>query len=139
MGPAAAFVLTDDEVAALGQGAKTFPVVVRVNGSEHRLRLARMKGQNLIGLNKQVRAQAGLELGSDVDVEITRDTAQRTVEVPEDLQHALAANPEAQRAFTDLAYSHRKEYVRWIIEAKREATRATRIEKTVLRLTDNDD
>ncbi|MBU4187565.1 MAG: YdeI/OmpD-associated family protein [Propionicimonas sp.] len=130
-GPAGAFVLTDEQVAALGGGAKAFPVAVSVAGNVLSLRLARMGGENLIGLNKAVRAEAGLELGQTVAVELAADTVVRTVEVPADLAAALAADAVAAAGFEKLAYSHRKEYVRWVTEAKREQTRTERIAKTV--------
>lgn len=130
-GPAGAFVLTDEQVAALADGAKTFPVTVTVNGRVLSLRLARMGGENLIGLNKAVRAEAGVEVGETVEVEIAADAAPRTVELPNDLAAALGADPVAAAAFENLAYSHRKEYVRWVTEAKREQTRADRIAKAV--------
>ncbi len=130
-GPAGAFILTDEQVTTLGEGRKAFPVTVTVNGTTLPLRLARMKGENLIGLARSAREKAGLSLGDTVDVVIAADTAERTVEVPDDLAAALAAVPAAHAAFDKLAYSHRKEYVRWVTEARKEATRADRVAKTV--------
>ena len=130
-GPAAAFVLTDEQAATVGEGRKAFPVQVTVRDVTLPLRLARMGGENMIGLAKAARAQAGVELGETYDVEIAADAGERTVEVPADLAAALAADPAVETAFTGLAYSHRKEYVRWVTEAKREATRADRIATTV--------
>jgi uncharacterized protein YdeI (YjbR/CyaY-like superfamily) len=51
--------------------------------------------------------------------------------VPEDLQAALNKNLAAQVFFDKFPYSHRKEYILWIMEAKTEATRVKRIETTV--------
>ncbi|GAA3384168.1 YdeI/OmpD-associated family protein [Cryptosporangium minutisporangium] len=130
-GPAGAFVLTDEQAAALGGGRKAFPVRVTVNGVTLALRLARMGGENMIGLAKAARAQAGVEIGTRYDVEIAPDAADRTVEIPDDLAAALAADPAVEAAFTGLAYTHRKEFVRWVTEAKRPATRDDRIAKTV--------
>jgi uncharacterized protein YdeI (YjbR/CyaY-like superfamily) len=53
------------------------------------------------------------------------------IEVPDDLEAALDASPAARATFDGLAYSHRKEYVEWITEAKREATRAKRIAQAI--------
>lgn len=64
----------------------------------------------------------------------TTPKGDRTVEVPDDLQQALDKSPAAKELFDSLAYSHRKEYVRWITEAKREATRTGRVQKTIERL-----
>lgn len=133
-GPAGAIVLTDAQVAELGGGKKAFPVRVTVNGTELSLRLARMGGENLIGLAKAARQQAQVEIGATVDLEIELDAAERTVEVPPDLAAALRADPHADAAFAALAYSHRKEYVRWVEEAKKAETRADRVARTVERV-----
>ncbi len=133
-GPAAAIVLSDEQVAALGGGAKAFPVSVTVNDRTMGLRLTRMGSENLIGFSRASRGEAGVEVGDEVSVEITVDAAPRDVEVPLDLASALAADPQARAAFDGLAPSHRKEYVRWVSEAKREQTRTDRIAKTVERV-----
>ena len=85
----------------------------------------------MIGTSKAARAEAGVELGSSYDIEITADAAERTIEVPDDLNAALAAEPAVEATFTSMAYSHRKEYVRWITEAKKAETRAARVAKAV--------
>ncbi|BCJ47070.1 hypothetical protein GCM10010168_34100 [Actinoplanes ianthinogenes] len=130
-GPAGAFVLSDEQAAAVGDGRKAFPVRVTVNGVTLPLRLARMGGENMIGLAKAVRAQAGVQIGADYQVTIEAETAERTVETPPDLEAALAADAGARAAWDKLAYSHRKEFARWITEAKREATREQRVSKTI--------
>ncbi|TFE30739.1 YdeI/OmpD-associated family protein [Cohnella luojiensis] len=56
------------------------------------------------------------------------------LEIPQDLQAAVDANAEATAFFGNLAPSHKKEYVRWIVEAKREETRVSRIEKAIEKL-----
>ncbi|NUO75142.1 MAG: hypothetical protein HOQ32_03925 [Lysobacter sp.] len=53
------------------------------------------------------------------------------VEVPDDLAAALKKNARARKTFEAFAPSHRREYVEWITEAKREATRLKRIEQAV--------
>jgi hypothetical protein len=130
-GPAAAFVLSDEQVAAVGGGRRAFPVRVSVNGVTLPLRLASMGGENLIGLARAVREQAGVSIGSTYQVEIVADLGARSVEVPEDLAVVLADDGKARAAFEALADSHRKEFVRWVREAKRDATRAQRVAKTI--------
>ena len=130
-GPAGAFVLSDEQVALVGGGRRAFPVRVNVNGVTLPLRLARMGGENLIGLARAAREQAGVTIGSAYQVDIVADEAARSVEVPEDLAAALAGNGTARAAFEALADSHRKEFVRWISEAKRDTTRAQRVSKTL--------
>lgn len=131
-GPAGALELSDEQVAALADGAKTFPVIVTVAGHTLRLRLTRMGGKNVIGFSKAARTEAGLELGQTASAQIAWDREPRTVEVPADLAAALAADPEAASRFAAMAYSHQKAYVTWVTEAKRETTRADRITKTVI-------
>jgi len=127
-GPAAAIVLTEEQVDRLG-GARSLPVVVSIGGRTARLRLARMGGENLIGLSKAARASLDVGIGDVVDVRIEPDAAERTVEVPAPLAEALAADPVARKAFEALSYTRRKELARSVAEAKQEATRDRRLAK----------
>lgn len=129
-GPAAAIILTDEQVESFGAG-KTFPVAVTIGDRTARLRLARMGGQNMIGFSKAVRAELGVEIDQEVDAVIRVDAGERTVEEPADLAAALDADPALRAAFDALAYSHRKEHARSVAEAKQEATRERRIAKVV--------
>jgi hypothetical protein len=129
-GPAAAIVLTDEQVAALG-GGKAAPVRVTANGITVAARVARMGGENLLGFSKKLRADLGVEIGDALDVVIAIDTSSREVEVPPALATALGDDPAAKAAFDALAPSHRKEFARWIDEAKREETRRSRVEQTL--------
>ncbi|MEO3938267.1 YdeI/OmpD-associated family protein [Dermatophilaceae bacterium Soc4.6] len=133
-GPAGAFVLTDEQVVELGAGAKTFPVTLTVGGVTLPLRLARMGGENLVGLSRSAREQAGVEIGEAYDVTVVADAAERTVEVPHDLTAALAAAPGAAAAYAALSPSRRKELVRRVTEAKRAETRAARVVAAVEQL-----
>jgi hypothetical protein len=126
-GPAAAIVLDDDQVSTVGEGAKRFPVVATVNGYSWHTSVTRMRGEFLLGLNRAVREEAGVDAGDTVDVELALDTAPRELELPAALTDALAADGEARAGFDGLAFSHRKEFARWINEAKREETRERRV------------
>jgi uncharacterized protein YdeI (YjbR/CyaY-like superfamily) len=53
------------------------------------------------------------------------------LKVPDDLTAALRRNKQARDAFEDFTYSHKKEYVEWITEAKTDATRQKRLETAV--------
>ena len=133
-GPAAAVVLDDDQVRAVGEGAKRFPVVATVNGYTWRTSVARMGGEFLVGLNREVREGAGVGAGDVVAVSLALDTVPREVEVPEALATALAGDPEAQARFAKLAFTHRKEFARWIAEAKQDATRDRRVAQALTML-----
>jgi len=130
-GPAAAIVLDDAQVATVGEGAKRFPVKATVNGYTWRTSVARMGGEFLLGLNREVREGAGVQASDEVEVTIELDAAPRDVEVPEALAAALATDPHARAAFERMAFTHRKEYARWIAEAKREETRQRRVHQAL--------
>jgi uncharacterized protein YdeI (YjbR/CyaY-like superfamily) len=51
--------------------------------------------------------------------------------VPDALAEALAGNGSARAAFDRLAFTHRKEFARWIAEAKRDETRERRVAKAL--------
>ncbi|HLS45719.1 MAG TPA: YdeI/OmpD-associated family protein [Ornithinicoccus sp.] len=125
-GPAAAIVLTDEQVAALGASVKNPPVTVTIGGRTARLRVARMDNQNVIGFSKAVRADLGVEIGEAVEAVIALDAAERTVDVPEMLADALAG-AGLRDVFDGMPYSRRKELARAVSEAKREETRERRV------------
>ncbi|SDN54082.1 Bacteriocin-protection, YdeI or OmpD-Associated [Paenibacillus sp. yr247] len=58
----------------------------------------------------------------------------KVVIVPDDLAEVFRTNPVAADFFATLSYSNRKEYVQWIMEAKREETRSARVVKTLDKL-----
>ena len=126
-GPAAAVVLDEAQVAAVGEGARRFPVVATVNGYTWRTSVARMGGEFLLGLNREVRDGAGVAAGDEVEVIVELDQAPREVELPEALAAALAADPDARALFERMAFTHRKEYARWVAEARQEQTRQRRV------------
>lgn len=126
-GPAAAIVLDDEQVAELGEGAKRFPVKVTVNGHTLRLAVARRRTEFLVGFSRASREEAGVAIGDTVTATLELDEAPREVEVPPALAQALDGDPAARTAFDGLAFTHRKEFARWIEEAKRDDTRARRV------------
>jgi hypothetical protein len=119
-----------DVVAALGSGSRP-AVTVTVGGHSYRTTVARMDGRFLVPLSAENRTAAGVAAGDQVDVDIEPDTAPREVEVPADLAEALAQDDAARATFDGLAFTHRKEWVRWVEEAKKAETRATRLARTV--------
>jgi bacteriocin resistance YdeI/OmpD-like protein/uncharacterized protein DUF1905 len=130
-GPAAALILNDAQLEAIGGGRKTPPVRVTVNGHTFNGRIGRMGGETLLGFNKAVRQACGVAAGEEIEALIVLDDAPPQVEVPAPLAGALDADPAARAAFDALAPSHRKEFARWIGEAKRDETRKRRIGETL--------
>ncbi|MEV5581301.1 YdeI/OmpD-associated family protein [Streptomyces parvus] len=117
-------------VEALGAGKRP-PVNVTVNGYAYRSTIAPMGGRYLIPFSSDKRKATGIGGGDAIEVELTLDTAPRTVEPPED----LAAAPGAAEAFAALAPSRRKAYVTSVEGAKARETRERRIAKAVAELT----
>jgi hypothetical protein len=62
------------------------------------------------------------------------DPVKKTVKIPEELKKAFTKNRKEAAYFDSLAFSHRKEYVEWIVEAKKEETREKRVAGTIERL-----
>jgi hypothetical protein len=112
-------------------GRARAPVKVTINDATYRTTTAPYGGDYLIPVRKEIRDAAGIAAGDRIHVVMELDDQPRTVEVPEDLAEALAADPEAKARFDELAFTHRKEYVRAVLEAKKPETRARRIERTV--------
>jgi hypothetical protein len=119
-------------VEALG-GGKRAPVKVTINGYSYRNTLAVMGGAVMVGVAAEHRHAAGVEGGQTVEVQMELDSAPRTVELPADLADALD-RAGFRTAFDALAFSHRKEHVRSVNEAKAEETRRRRIAAVVSRL-----
>ena len=127
---ATGLLVPDEVVAALGAGKRP-PVQVTVGGHTYRTTVASMGGRFLMPLSAENRTAAGVAAGDDVEVDVVLDTAAREVTVPADLVDALEHDDQARQFFDDLAYSHRKEWVRWIEESKKIETRTSRIVRAV--------
>lgn len=133
-GSGGAFVTIPFDVEA-AFGAKRPPVRAAFDGVPYRGTLVRMGGPNhILIIRKAIREQIGKQPGDAVEVTVARDDAPREVGVPEDLADALAPHADALTFFDGLGYTHRKEYVQWITEAKRPETRRRRIDRAVAML-----
>ncbi len=118
----------DDVVEAMNAGKRP-PVVVTVGGYTYRTTVAPMGGAFWVPLAAEHREAAGVVAGNEIDVRVELDTAPRETPLPDDLDAAF--DDAARTHFHSLAPSHRKEWVRWVEEAKKPETRTARIEKTV--------
>jgi hypothetical protein len=123
-----AVVLPADVAAAMG-GRARIPVTGSINGVPFRSSTMPMgDGTHCVGFRRDTRAQAGrVRLGDTVTIEIERDDALRTVAIPADLAATLDADPAVRAAFDAMSYTHRKEYVKAVLDAKRPETRARRL------------
>lgn len=130
-----AFDLPHAAAAALSD-EKRAPVTVTIGAHTYRTRIAIYGGQPMVGMSKADRAAAGIDFGDRFEVSLALDEEPRVVEVPDDLAAALADDADAAAAFDRLAYTHRREYVIWITEARKPETRARRVQGTLDKLRD---
>ncbi len=107
------------------------PVVVTLNGYTYRSTIAAMGGPPCIPLRKSHREAAGLTGNETIKVLLELDTQKRTVTPPPDLIRALKKVQGATDRWKKLSYTHQREYVEAIEEAKKPETRARRIEGVV--------
>ncbi len=113
-------------------GAKKPRVRAMIEGVPYRGLLTRMGSEHhLLIILKGIRAQIGKTFGDEITITVEPDTEPRVLEVPDDLVKALQKEEEARAFFYKLSYTHQKEYVTWINEAKKEETRQNRIARTV--------
>ena len=99
---------------------------------EYRGSLAKMKSDgHLLGLTQEVRKQLGKTFGDKVTVKLWEDQEERIVEIPEDVLEVFEKNKKAFEMYQKMSYTHRKEYMRWITEAKKPETRENRKVKLI--------
>ncbi len=110
------------------------PVKVTIRDHTWRTTPGVYDGVGHIVVNRTVKAATGVDAGDKVSVAMEVDTEPRKVVVPADLRAAFASRPAAEAAFAKLSFTHQREYVEWIEEAKRPDTRARRIAGTLERV-----
>lgn len=109
-------------------------VVATFDGRPYRGSIVSMGGPTkVLGVLKALRTELGKGPGDTLDVTVDLDDSPRTLTVPADLLEALDAAGRRD-AFEAQSFSHRREWVSWVEEAKRPATRARRIVATVERI-----
>ena len=107
-------------------------VKAMIEGIPYRSTLVRMGSEHhILGVLKDIREQIGKSFGDEVTITIEPDTEPRLIEIPKDLMKELKKDKDAKAFFDKLSYTHQKEYVRWVDEAKKEETRQNRIVKTI--------
>ncbi|HEY3272874.1 MAG TPA: YdeI/OmpD-associated family protein [Methanocella sp.] len=111
------------------------PVRCTIDGYPYRGSIFPYGGTYYIGVVKKIRDAIGKTYGDKVSIVMEVDEEPRTVQVPDDLARALTSSKKAKAAFEKLSYSHRREYVQWIDEAKKDETRQRRIAKMMEKLT----
>jgi Bacteriocin-protection, YdeI or OmpD-Associated/Domain of unknown function (DUF1905) len=119
-----------DELAA----GKRPKVVATVNGHTWRTSIAPMSGSFWLGVSAANRSAARIAAGDQVTLDVTVDDAPRVVELPADFAAALADDPAARSTWGTLSFSHQRQHVLAIEDAKTPATRQRRIDAAVAKL-----
>ncbi|MGC2100553.1 MAG: YdeI/OmpD-associated family protein [Candidatus Sulfotelmatobacter sp.] len=108
-------------------GKAKVPVKVTINGYTWRSTVGNRGGIQYLVVNAAARRHAGVKAGDTVTIVLEPDTEKRDIEMPIPLRKALGA--KLTEKLNRLSFSHKKEFVVWYSEAKKEDTRARRVEK----------
>ena len=112
------------------------PVNSPIDGLPEKSTLVRMgMPHHILGVAKAIRDKLGKKPGDSVKIVLWKDDEPRVVAVPPELQ-ARMKKADVLAFFESLSFTHRKEYWRWITEAKKDETRARRLDKAIELLTD---
>ena len=79
-------------------------------------------------VSKKLRESAGVEPGEIVHLEITPASKELEARVPVDLRKALVAAPKAKAVWSDISATARRDWISWVTSAKKQETRARRVE-----------
>jgi hypothetical protein len=118
---------TEKELATKGK----VPVKATFNGESYTGSLIKYRNPlHMMGVPKSIREQIGKGSGDRIEVVVWRDEEVRTVEVPAQFEK-LIKKEGLLPVFEKLSYTRRKEYCRWITDAKKEETRLKRLGKAI--------
>lgn len=116
-------------------GSKRPKVKALIEGVPYRGTLVRMGSEcHMLIILKGIREQIGKTFGDKIKVTVEPDIEPRVVEIPPELMKALKKDKEARAFFDKIAYSHQREYVRYITEAKKAETRARHVAQAIVML-----
>lgn len=94
--------------------------------------LSKMKAEHhFLLLTQEVRFALEKSFGDSVSVTLWEDKEERVVEIPEDVLAVFQKNEKAFERYQKMSFTHRKEYMRWITEAKKPETRETRKQRMI--------
>jgi hypothetical protein len=91
-------------------------------------------GEVFVIVNNDMRGRIGKKEGETVRLELELDSSPVVVQVPPALRQGLDRHPQAKAVFAAFTPSQRLAYVRWIAEAKQDATRDRRVAAAVKKL-----
>ena len=131
VGSGGAYVLFPFDVEKLFGTKGRVAITSTIDGEPYRGSLVKYgHPQHMFPVLKSIREKLGKKIGDTIEVVILQDTEERVIDAPVDFKKALKAN-KLDKVFENLSYTHRKEYVKWIEEAKQVETRENRIIKAI--------
>lgn len=132
-GKNAAYIEIPYDVQEVHQ-AKRVKVIATFDGYTYQGSIVKMQSCYMIGITQAIREAIGKDFGDQIDVQIQEDQSVRCVNVPDDFLMSLQAQPSALQYWNTLSYSQQRKYVQWIESAKKRETRMQRIERSTLKL-----
>jgi hypothetical protein len=126
-------LIPSNVTTALG-GLKQMRVTGMLNGTAFRSSTMPYRGAFYLGVHKATRESAGVAIGDEVEVALTRDDSPRVLELPPELEAAFATDPGLRQRFDALSFSRRRDLAGPINDAKKPETRAARLEKALVAL-----
>ncbi|MGB6876419.1 MAG: YdeI/OmpD-associated family protein [Candidatus Acidiferrales bacterium] len=121
-----------EEVSRALGGKGYIPVIANAHGLVIRTTLVPAgNSQYRLFIDGKIRKRLGIDAGGLVGIVLRRDKKPNEVTVPADVAAALRKTPGAQAAFKNTTPGLRREFLRWVLNAKRPATRASRIKRAI--------
>jgi len=115
-----------DVVEVFGRKGRV-PVKGTINGFPFRSSLMNMGDGHMMAVNAELRAGGKCKAGDTVKIVLELDEDERKVEVPAYLKKIINSDPQAKERWAKLSFTHQKEYVRAVEDAKKDETRERRI------------
>jgi hypothetical protein len=123
----ASIEIPDQNLAEIG-GNRRAPLKITINNYTYQSTATGVDGKCMVVFPTRDREASGAKAGDYVNVTLELDSGYRHVDMPTELNDALAKH-NLGKLFHELAYSKRKEFARQIYEEKTEATKNRRLEK----------
>ncbi|HQB98820.1 MAG: YdeI/OmpD-associated family protein [Candidatus Cloacimonetes bacterium] len=128
--PNSAYIVFDFDVEAVFGTKGRIPVVMTIDGKKFQRNLARYAGEYMMVFNKELRDETGYRAGDRVQILLERDQEERRVQIPEDIMDVMRETGVLP-AWEKQSYSHQKEHIDWILDAKKDETKERRIDKLI--------
>lgn len=106
--------------------------VIFDNLIEYRGSLAKMGTKcHTLGIVQSIMKDLNKNFGDEIRVKLEEDTEERIVEIPEDIRILFNDNEKVAKLYNSFSYTKRKEFIRWIENAKKPETRERRKQRMI--------